>query len=147
MPRGGRRRGRPGQQYPNRSDLGNPAAQAPTANPAARAAAVTRPPRVRIEGAQGLQATPQAARAPEAPPAPPSPAFPLPGSFGPLSRPTERPDEPLTAGLPFGPGPGPEALAVPPQTTADELRAIYARYPLPELRELIEDIEEEERGP
>lgn len=27
-----------------------------------------------------------------------------------LMRPTERPGEPVTAGLPMGPGPGPEAL-------------------------------------
>lgn len=30
----------------------------------------------------------------------------------PLSAPTQRPDEPMTAGMPFGPGPGPEALAI-----------------------------------
>lgn len=29
----------------------------------------------------------------------------------PLTAPTERPNEPLTAGMPFGPGPGPEAFA------------------------------------
>lgn len=28
----------------------------------------------------------------------------------PITAPTERPDEPMTAGMPFGPGPGPEAL-------------------------------------
>lgn len=34
----------------------------------------------------------------------------LPGAMGPLNRPTEMPDQPITAGLPSGPGPGPEAL-------------------------------------
>ena len=28
----------------------------------------------------------------------------------PINAPTQRPNEPLTAGMPFGPGPGPEAL-------------------------------------
>jgi len=32
------------------------------------------------------------------------------GSNGPLTRPTERPNEPVTHGLPVGPGAGPEAL-------------------------------------
>jgi hypothetical protein len=30
----------------------------------------------------------------------------------PLSAPTERPDEPVTAGAPMGPGPGPEAMGM-----------------------------------
>lgn len=34
---------------------------------------------------------------------------------GMLREPTRRPDEPLTAGLPIGPGPGPEALRMPPR--------------------------------
>jgi hypothetical protein len=34
----------------------------------------------------------------------------MPGSNGPLTRPTERPNEPVTHGLPVGPGAGPEAL-------------------------------------
>lgn len=33
-----------------------------------------------------------------------------------FQRPTERPDEPITAGLPFGAGPGPEALGRMPTT-------------------------------
>lgn len=32
-----------------------------------------------------------------------------------LGGPTQRPDEPVTAGIPLGPGPGPEALGLPPQ--------------------------------
>ena len=32
------------------------------------------------------------------------------GAHGPLDRPTERPNEPVTHGLPVGPGAGPEAL-------------------------------------
>jgi len=35
--------------------------------------------------------------------------LPRPGEM-PYTGPTNRPNEPVTAGLPFGPGPGPEAL-------------------------------------
>jgi len=35
---------------------------------------------------------------------------PMVGANGPLTRPTERPNEPVTHGLPMGPGAGPEAL-------------------------------------
>lgn len=38
----------------------------------------------------------------------------MPGQVVPLDAPTQRPGEPLTAGLPHGPGPGPEALGVQP---------------------------------
>lgn len=34
-----------------------------------------------------------------------------------------RPDEPVTAGAPVGPGPGPEALGLPQDTSIDKLRA------------------------
>lgn len=34
----------------------------------------------------------------------------LAGGLGGFTRPTERPNEPVTAGLPFGPGPGRESL-------------------------------------
>jgi len=65
---------------------------------------------------------------------------PLPGTLGSL-LPSQRPGEPLTHGLPSGPGGGPEVLLptrMPP--TADylgQLRAIYAQYPTEALRELI----------
>ena len=37
-------------------------------------------------------------------------AGPYAGELTPLTAPTQRPNEPVTAGLPVGPGPGPEAL-------------------------------------
>lgn len=40
-------------------------------------------------------------------------AGPGPGELGPLTAPTDRPGEPLTHGLPTGPGAGPEALTPP----------------------------------
>lgn len=44
----------------------------------------------------------------------------------PLTAPSERPNEPLTHGLPSGPGAGPEALAVPPRPsrTSDVLQTL-----------------------
>jgi hypothetical protein len=45
--------------------------------------------------------------------------------------PTQRPNEPVTVGLPVGPGPGPEVLNLPDQagTTAAMLRTMYANVP------------------
>lgn len=65
----------------------------------------------------------------------------------PLLRPTERPEEPVTAGVPMGAGPGPEALGgmdVMPGSRADlalRVRAIYARFPNPNLAMLLRDLE------
>ena len=39
----------------------------------------------------------------------------------PLFAPTERPDEPITAGAPFGPGPGPAASSAPGRTVAESI--------------------------
>jgi hypothetical protein len=77
---------------------------------------------------------------------PPAMSGPLPGQLVPLDAPTLRPDEPVTAGLPFGPGAGREALgalAGPSETVADELRAIYARFPTEEMRSLLETLEDD----
>lgn len=61
--------------------------------------------------------------------------------MGPLGRPSERPGEPVTAGLPIGPGTGPEAVGAdfrdPPEVA--ELRAIYQMFPTVELAEILED--------
>lgn len=57
-----------------------------------------------------------------------------PGAFGPLTAPTSRPDEPVTAGLPIGPGPGPDSLgmgAAPADDSLWELRALAARMANP----------------
>jgi hypothetical protein len=39
------------------------------------------------------------------------------GPITPLFAPTQRPEEPITAGIAMGPGPGPEALGMRPQQT------------------------------
>lgn len=104
---------------PNRSDLTQPSAQA----------APSQPYGVAAEQRMAMNAIPlpnqQQARPTNAPaaggavassiaptPGVPSalPGAPMVGSNGPLTRPSERPNEPVTHGLPVGPGAGPEAL-------------------------------------
>jgi hypothetical protein len=41
----------------------------------------------------------------------------------PLTAPTERPGEPITAGMDFGPGPGSEALNLPRERSLSEILA------------------------
>lgn len=101
MPRGGRRAGRPGAKYENRTDL----ALAPRTAPIARIPG-------QGYGEQAAQVSAQQA-VPTGVPATPTPApRPAPDIMGRLTAPTERPDEPVQTGLPTGPGPGPEALGM-----------------------------------
>lgn len=66
-----------------------------------------------------------------------------------LDRPSERPDEPVSAGAPFGAGPGPEALPFDASEgeTLDAVGALLARAyratQAPRLRQLIEEREAE----
>ena len=73
-----------------------------------------------------------------------SPQIPNVGIF----EPTMRPDEPLTAGLPTGEGPGPEVLNT-PVTAPDQLsvlaRAMFAANPTPQLRRVVEAFMQEGR--
>ena len=50
----------------------------------------------------------------------------------PFGAPSERPDEPITAGAPFGAGPGPEALGLPSRN--DEAKALLKYLPMLERR-------------
>lgn len=127
---GGTRVGTPGTPYPNRQDL----TQAPTAAPN------------QTYGQAGQQmAAQRAVPLPAAPPVPgPQPGapgaagpFPTPADTPNLTDPTNRPDEPLTHGMPFGPGPGPDAAPAPMSDVEARLRALYAQFPSRELRELI----------
>jgi len=71
-------------------------------------------------------------------PAPPSAT---PGQYGPFDRATERPNEPITAGANFGPGPNAMQAGIPIPTgdqALAELRAIYAMYPNDDLADLID---------
>lgn len=119
MPRGGRRTGTPGRSYPNRVDL-----------------STVKPPMVAAPG----QAYGEAGAQLEAQRAVPMGPPPLP-DLPPFSRSTERPDEPVTAGLPVGPGPGPEVLAGFENTNESFLRGVYRRFPSEELRELLEELD------
>jgi len=117
MASGGERSGRPGAQYGQRSDL---QAQPRTAQP------------VRVAPGQQYgraEAQREAQR-----------SIPLPGQK-PFARPTERPDEPITAGLPIGAGPGPEALAPIVAPRGDDvvaaLRAAYQLAPSDDLLDLL----------
>jgi hypothetical protein len=135
MPRGGRRNGKPGQAYSNRTDMntskiaeytGQQYGKATQQRDAQRAMPVQAPP-----GPPAPQ-TPQAAQAPG----------PAPGSLGELLGPTARPDEPLTHGAPFGPGPGPAPSMTDPDTDAlDRLRILYKMSGSPALGRLIEAAE------
>lgn len=53
-----------------------------------------------------------------------------------LNDPTAAPDEPLTAGAPLGPGPGPEAMLPNPQALTQQMTAGQLRYIYPLLMRL-----------
>jgi hypothetical protein len=65
---------------------------------------------------------------------------------GGLAAPTARPGEPVTQGLPTGPGAGPEALNPGAAGTgdADLLRRLLLRYPTEAMRRLVERVDREQ---
>jgi len=125
------------KQYPNRSDLRNPA----------KKVAVQAAPG-QTYGEAGKQMAAQRAVPMAAPPTDntptPEPQQPRvsPGAMGPLNRPTERPNEPVTAGAPFGPGRNqPIGGYIGPRNSdpvLDELRALYATFPSDELADMLD---------
>lgn len=131
MPRGGARRGRAGQAYPNRSDLTPTAAPDQTYGMAGQQLAAQQQMPI------GAQPSPAGAQGEGAP------AGVVPGQHGPLDRPTERPGEPLTAGAPVGPGPNTLPL---PSTPDPMLTTIAALNSLgdalhPMLRGVVRDLQ------
>lgn len=126
MARGGRRQGAPGAQYGNRQDLQQGQRKQPVA---------------RIPGQdQGVQA--EQIRSQQALPVTTAPMPQQLTQPVPLSAPTQRPNEPLTAGVDIGAGPGSSPLALPADDgdpTIGELRALYMAFPSEDLRELLED--------
>ena len=125
--RGGAVQGQVGKAYPNRSDLraAEPVVTAPSQQYGERAAQQAAQSAIPIASSPtpAPAATPAPATPAAAPPPPggvPSPmpsrpagAFPSPPPGGPgilpFLHPSNRPNEPVTAGLPTGPGPGPES--------------------------------------
>lgn len=131
LPRGGRRVGRAGASYPNRSDL---AAQPVKTAPG------------QVYGAQAAQArAQQAVPLPTSPPAqaPAPQPMPTPPDPGMLHAPTARPGEPVTAGLPIGAGPGPEALpgGLPQDQVLANMYRAFQMAPSDGLRALIAQTE------
>jgi hypothetical protein len=135
LQRGGRRAGKPATPYANRSDLNSAKSMLNKTAPSEQ------------YGSRAKQEASIAAVPPAPPPASPAPGSPPAGAgeagLPDLFSPTFRPDEPLSHGAPFGPGGGPEILNLPGQDpTALQLRAIYARFPNEDLRELIEGLDQ-----
>lgn len=128
---GGTRQGQPGQSYGNRTDLRVATAPGQEYGKAAAQA--------RSQAAVPMSSgppTPQVAPATAPPGA--APQGPMAGDAGHLLRPTERPDEPLTHGAPFGPG----ANSTPPagDPTLAQLQAYYKVFPTQDLADLIEEL-------
>lgn len=133
------------QQYPNRTDLRNPMSKA------------------KFTGQQYGQATQQAQAQAAVPAGPPPtdmmPAGPIPGQVSDLTGVSQRPNEPISTGMPFGAGPGPEALGpsrvvnqgMPAdvlggsnQYVIDQVRNLYSRHPNTALFELILELENQQ---
>jgi len=116
------------KQYPNRSDLRNAGGKV------AKQVATGQTYGEAKKQMDAQSAVPMAAAPTDAPPQI------QPGQLGAFNRPTERPNEPVTAGASFGPGPTPRTqFAVP---TSDpvltELRALYSAYPSTELADMLD---------
>ena len=91
----------------------------------------------RKEQMEAQRAVPMGRSPVEAPVARPRPAAP-----GSLTAPTARPMEPITAGAPFGAGPGPLAAGIPMRTptenAVDEVRQIAMMYELDDLLDALD---------
>jgi len=124
--------------YPNRSDLRDAATRQVrfTGQTYGEGAAQERaqqmvPPGAPPTAVQGQQAGVAAGR-----------RGPRPGDGGALTRPSERPDEPITAGADFGPGPNAIQAGIRPRIIQENdvmlrLRELYQLYPNEGLRMLL----------
>lgn len=109
--RGGARTGTPGKNYTNRSDLntnrGALPVMAATGQQYGKATAQREAQRALPMGAPPPPAVGPVASSPATGPTVPGQ---LPGQLVPLDAPSQRPNEPVTAGVPVGAGGGPELL-------------------------------------
>jgi hypothetical protein len=100
--------------------------------------------RKQLEAAQATIPLPATANSPAPAAQQPAPAQAAAGAGPPeldFARPTERPGEPVTAGLAMGPGAGPEILGfggVVNDSIGDTLRALYAQNPNNDILRLLE---------
>lgn len=122
------------EQYPNRSDLRNPATRKVqfTGQTYGQGAAQARAQQAVAPGSAPAQVMAQRAAAKQTP---------RPGAK-PLLRPTERPDEPITAGANFGAGPnaaqaGIRPRLIPEDSLLETLQALYALYPNEDLAAML----------
>jgi hypothetical protein len=132
--RGGPRSGKTGNQYPNRKDLAQPKLVSQGQEYGQRQSQERALSSVPLKNNATQLPAPQTDRVP---------TDDLRGQIPNMSTPSLRPEEPITAGLPIGPGAGPEALSL-AEGGNKELsvyRAIFARYPSEDLRRMIEWME------
>lgn len=121
MPRGGQRKGAPGKAYPNRTDMHQP--------PRAPSGGEYGSMKQSIDS-QKVIPLPTANSAPVQQAVPSMAPTLAPGDLA-FDAPSDRPSEPVTAGLAVGAGPGPEVLGLPSEASqvAMQLRAMYANIP------------------
>lgn len=116
--------------YPNRTDLNDATKVARRTVPGQTYGKATE--QMQAQKAMPMGSSPADARAAVTP-----------GSLGSFGRPTERPQEPITAGVDFGAGPGAIQAGVPQPLRAidpvlDRLRQIYQSFPNEDLADLID---------
>ena len=130
---GGARVGAPGQAYGNRVDMNQPVTVASGQTYGSRQQQVDAQRAIPLPAASAPPPAPQAGTVAAGP------------TVTPLSAPTTMPNQPVTHGLPIGPGAGPEVLGLPSagDNVLDELRGIFAAYPTPELATLIDQLRAE----
>jgi len=123
--------------YPNRTDLQNPAkkvaVQAAKGQTYGKSAAQMESQRAVPMGPSPPAMQPQSA---------PKRAI-APGGLGNFSRPTDNPNEPLTAGANFGPGPNAMQAGIPlnqsgSNNVLSELTQLYHAFPNDDLADLID---------
>lgn len=135
MPSGGPRAPTPNTTYSNRSDLAEQPASAPSG--------LEYGTRQRLLDAQRAQPMAGRATSPGARGGVPLASHLAPGEVPSLDDPSAYPDEPVTAGLVAGAGPGPESLTTGgfgPESLS-LLRMVYARFQDPDIARLIEQTE------
>jgi hypothetical protein len=129
--RGGKRQGSIGKLRPNRGDLRSPTSMVPIGQPYGQAG--QQQARLKAAPIGGPKGMPEGRVETDD----------LRGKIPGMSTPSQRPNEPLTAGLPIGAGPGPDALSMasPKSEELSVYRALFLIHPSEDLRRMIEFME------